>query len=274
MDWFTTSAAEWEPMESYMRSRIREMFGPDWEDIWGRGAPSSAATSWPALSLTPQQQQQQQQQQQHHIAPRRQREPAIRVDVSETPEYYIVRADVPGTQKENIRMQVDEFQKCLLIDANAKNPEVHLESCAAHKQQQQQSASKSMQEQSGQSGQSAQNPQSAQSAKNPQSPESSQSSQGSQSQSSFPGTRPSESSEQQQMTRSSSTPSSSSTNQPWQRAENLHLNERRTGLLHRTIRLPKNVNTSCLCTQLENGVLTVVFEKMKEPEHVRTVLVD
>ncbi len=265
-----------------MRSRIREMFGPDWEEMWGRNVPSA---SWPALSPSATAQSQPQ----HHAPFRRQREPAIRVDVSETPEFFIVRADVPGCPKENIRLQVDEFQKSLLIDANAKNPEVHLESCPAHGQGQ--SSSRMMQEQSGESAQqsaqsaqsretgqqsresgqrgqqSQQNPQSQQSQQNPQSQQTSESF--------FPGTRSrSESSEQQQQQQQQPQEQgmrSFQSSKSWERAENLHLNERRTGLLHRTIRLPKNVDTSCLCTSLENGVLTVMFEKTKEPEHVRTV---
>lgn len=249
--------------DEYMRSRAKDFFGPDWDEFM---------TS--ALLLHPTQQQAGQSSAfPSHLlhSPQRQREPAIRVDISETDQVLIVRADLPGASKEDVRLNIDDSQKTLIIDANIRNPEFPNSNaqCQAQKTTEQSNkppqccnpacnASSTTERSSIQPSQlfprSSQPEQPLQQA-NPQ-PQSQQQSQTQQQQNPY-----------QSQARASANPT-------WKSQEFVHLNERRYGTLHRTIKLPKNCNTKNISTQLQDGVLVVCFQKTNEDEMKRQIQIE
>jgi HSP20 family molecular chaperone IbpA len=295
---------EFDPLDQYMRTRIKEFMGPEWEDFAWNFAPTGTPVN-ERLQLPSGRSQ------------RKQREPAVRVDVSESGNYYIIRADLPGASKENIHLNLDDQQKLLIVDADVRNPDMKKCGCPElqeqqqrqqqqTQQQQQQNQQQQNQQQQNQQQQNQQQqnqqqqnqqqqnqqqqnqqqqnqpqsqqlqnqPQSQQQQNQPQSqqlqnqPQQAQSYQQQQPAKAMPGTQQAA---QQQYSQSQQQPQSQQQQgQQIQHTqytqETYHLSERRTGNVHRTIRLPKNTNTKNINSFYENGVLTVCFEKTTEQE--------
>lgn len=278
--------SELDPWENYMRNRMREFMGPEWDDwAWNAPPPPSSWWNWPTTTPSiggggvrsanaPSSQ--------APTAFRKQREPAVRVDISETDDLYIVRADLPGVRKEDVRLSVDDEQKILMIDANAQNP--HIEpspaGCGATESS---FGSQSPQRQPPAEWPSSQSQQQREKQPQPSSQEQTQVPIG---HTAMPGTAQWTRSQMEQ--RANSPPSSAAASpmttegkprrqqleieEPLEsQRETFQLTERRTGRLHRTLRLPKNTNTNASCTHFEHGVLTVMFRKNPEPETKRTL---